>query len=190
MKIVLIALFLFAFGTLFSVTVIADDGLVPSWIKNTALFYGQGSISDMEFLNAMEFLLENKIIELSSEMPTCSGTAACIPGKITSIVDGDTIKIHGKSVRFSLASAPEHDETGGPEATKFVESICPIGSSVIVDEDDEQTNGSYGRIIAEVHCNGVSLNESILENDHGYIITEFCKGSEFANSDWAQKYGC
>ena len=190
MKIIIIVLFLFAFGTIFSVTVIADESFVPPWIKNTALFYGQGSTSDTEFLNAVKFLLENEIIKIDSEMPVCSGTAACIPGKVTSIVDGDTIKVHGKSVRFSLASAPERNDVGGREATKFVESICPLGSPVIVDEDDEQTQGSHGRIIAKIHCNGVNLNEAILENGHGYIITEFCKGSEFGNSVWAQNHGC
>ncbi|QMU54476.1 MAG: thermonuclease family protein [Nitrosopumilus sp.] len=190
-KVILVVLFLFTASTIFSVSVIADEGLVPSWIKNTALFYGQGSTSDTEFVNAVEFLLENGIIEMDSEMPVaCLGTAACIPGKVTAIADGDTIKVYGKSVRFSLASAPERSDVGGREATKFVESICPVGSSVVVDEDDEQTHGSYGRIIAEVHCNGISLNGAILENGHGYVITEFCKGSEFGDSAWAQKHGC
>ena len=42
------------------------EGL-PPWIKNTALWYGDGSISETEFLNAIKFLLENKIIILENE---------------------------------------------------------------------------------------------------------------------------
>ena len=37
---------------------------LPEWIKNTALWYGQGSISETEFLNAIKFLIENDLIEL------------------------------------------------------------------------------------------------------------------------------
>lgn len=37
---------------------------LPEWIKNTALWYGQGSISETEFLNAIKFLIENDLIDL------------------------------------------------------------------------------------------------------------------------------
>ena len=37
---------------------------LPQWIKNTALWYGEGSISETEFLNAIKFLVENDLIEL------------------------------------------------------------------------------------------------------------------------------
>ena len=40
---------------------------IPPWIKNTALWYGEGSISDTEFLNAIKFLLENNLIVLDEE---------------------------------------------------------------------------------------------------------------------------
>lgn len=38
--------------------------LVPDWIRNTAKWYGDGSISESEFLNAIKYLIENKIIKL------------------------------------------------------------------------------------------------------------------------------
>jgi plastocyanin len=37
---------------------------LPVWIKNIALWYGEGSISETEFLNAIKFLIENHFIEL------------------------------------------------------------------------------------------------------------------------------
>lgn len=40
---------------------------LPPWIKNTALWYGEDSISETEFLNAIKFLLENDIIQLEKE---------------------------------------------------------------------------------------------------------------------------
>jgi len=40
---------------------------VPEWIKNNALWYGQGIVSEIEFLNAIKFLIENDIIILESK---------------------------------------------------------------------------------------------------------------------------
>jgi plastocyanin len=40
---------------------------LPQWIKNTALWYGQGSISEDEFLNAIKFLIENDLIKLEED---------------------------------------------------------------------------------------------------------------------------
>ena len=41
--------------------------MIPSWIKNNAGFWANGDIDDMTFLNGIEFLIENKIINVSSE---------------------------------------------------------------------------------------------------------------------------
>jgi len=40
---------------------------LPPWIKNTALWYGEGSISEAEFLNAIKFLLENDFISMEMD---------------------------------------------------------------------------------------------------------------------------
>lgn len=43
---------------------------VPEWVKNTALWYGQGEISETEFLNAIKFLVENNIIVIGAKETT------------------------------------------------------------------------------------------------------------------------
>jgi plastocyanin len=40
---------------------------VPEWIKNNALWYGQGIVSETEFLNAIKFLIENDIIIIENK---------------------------------------------------------------------------------------------------------------------------
>ena len=42
---------------------------VPDWVKNTALWYGEGAITETEFLNAIKFLIENDLIVLDKEVP-------------------------------------------------------------------------------------------------------------------------
>jgi len=129
-------------------------------------------------------------IEPELALQECAGTARCITGSVTKIIDGDTIHVNGESIRFSLSSAPELSGFGGVESRDFIDTICPVGSDVIVDEDDGQTGESYGRIIGVIYCNGMNLNSELLDADLGYLEERFCDSSEFANDSWAQKHGC
>ena len=121
---------------------------------------------------------------------SCKGHAECFSGQVTRVIDGDTIVVNDVHVRFALAAAPELSENGGIEAKNFIESLCPVGSNALVDEDDGQTGGSYGRTIAEIYCNNHLVNSALLDQGLGTIDTRFCGVSEFAGENWAKKYGC
>lgn len=120
----------------------------------------------------------------------CTGKARCISDFVTRIIDGDTIVVGDKSIRFALVNTPEFGDHDYTQAKNFIENICPVGSKVLVDEDDGQTQGSYGRIIGKVYCNNLNLNEEVLEVGHAVILTQFCEVSEFASEPWAKKHGC
>ncbi len=124
------------------------------------------------------------------ESTFCSGTAGCFTGKITAVIDGDTIEVEKIRIRLALASAPELDETGGDKAKEFTASLCPLGALAFVDEDDGQIEGSFGRVLAKVYCNDVMVNSALLESGNGYIDSRFCSTSEFSGEDWARMFGC
>lgn len=246
--------------TAFTVIASAEEGLIPSWIKTTVGFWISGDASDQEFLNTIEWMLENKVIQVSTIQDDgwkaeagklykenqelkkenkrlqdkidelyddyqysydsnqgyggadtqyyepepqyteveinpedyCYGTAECFIGTVTKIIDGDTIEVDGQSIRFALVNAPELNNYGGQDAKNFVESVCPVGSSVLVDEDDGQTRGSYGRTIAIVYCNDLTynLNEAVIASGYAIIDTPYCSQSEFGSHYWPQIYGC
>jgi plastocyanin len=54
---------------------------VPDWVKNTALWYGEGIISEGEFLNMIKFLIENEVIvvEISEPVPQVTNAEIFIP---------------------------------------------------------------------------------------------------------------
>jgi len=64
MKIVIIIVItvMFGIGLGLSLNVSADEDLIPSWVKNTAEFWVGEQVSDAEFLNAIQYLLDNKIL--------------------------------------------------------------------------------------------------------------------------------
>ena len=127
---------------------------------------------------------------INEETFSCSGSARCISGTVTSIVEGDKINVDRQGIKLALTFAPEHYDAGGSVSKQFVEKICPVGSKVLVDEDDGQTGGSFGRVLAVIYCNGVNLNSELIESGIASIETNFCPRSEFSEQDWAKNYGC
>jgi micrococcal nuclease len=92
-----------------------------------------------------------------------------------------------------MVNTPERGEPSYNEATELTESVCPVGGTALVDEDDGQKKGSYDRLIGAVYCNGntmSSLNQILLEEGKARVYEDFCDVSEFANEDWVTKYGC
>lgn len=121
----------------------------------------------------------------------CGGTAECFEGTVTNIIDGDTLEVNNDSIRLALVDCPEKNQSDYELAKSFASAVCPIGSIAIVDEDDKQTEGSYGRMIAAVNCNGRNLNEALLVVVRNCNISKsFCDKSEFGNSEWAKNHGC
>ncbi len=121
----------------------------------------------------------------------CSGSAKCFSGQLDKIIDGDTIMIGGELIRLSLVNTPEKSDIGYNESIRFVESVCPVGSEVLVDEDDLQISRSHRRIVAVVYCGEkmINLNEYLLDNGHGEILDIYCDKSEFSNDEWVKSSG-
>lgn len=122
----------------------------------------------------------------------CQGLADCFQGKVTEVVDGDTLDVNNVRIRLALVNTPEVYEKGYFDARDFTMNNCGVGTNALVDEDDGQKGGSFGRMIGLVYCgnNTSSINELLLNSSKASILPQFCKVSEFASSLWAKKYGC
>jgi hypothetical protein len=56
-----------------------SESKIPSWIQQTAKWYGDGIVSEGEFLSAIKYLLENKIIILSPTIESPVDSAEPLP---------------------------------------------------------------------------------------------------------------
>ncbi len=120
----------------------------------------------------------------------CSGKALCIVGRVTAVINGDTLEINGIRIRLALVNTPEKGEPGYNEAKEFTKKVCAVGVSAIADQDDGQPYDRYNRVVAKIICEGVNLNAELLENGFAKILTSYCSKSEFRTEWWARKYGC
>jgi len=167
------------------------------------LIYGMGEFQQTETGNVQdEEIIEQKGMLVEYEEQTqkkqkeiaqlynCSGGAGCYTDFVTRIVDGDTIYTKTLKIRLALTNTPEINQAGYSEATQFTENLCPVGSMILVDQDDLQRVDNYGRILAKVYCGNKVLNSELLYNGHANILTEYCSSSEFSGEAWAKNSGC
>ena len=66
MKPVIIVALIGAFGISlgFSLDVSAEEGLIPTWIKNTTGYWVDGAVGDSEFISALQYLISHDIIKV------------------------------------------------------------------------------------------------------------------------------
>jgi endonuclease YncB( thermonuclease family) len=128
-----------------------------------------------------------------SEVAECHGSAGCIEGVATRIVDGDTLYVRSNSsvykVDLALIEAPARSEEGFSESTAFTRDLC-LGSTVLVDQDDKLLTSADSNIIAVVYCSSSNLNEELLDNGYVRLNMQQCSTSEFATDSWAEDHGC
>ncbi|MCE2615200.1 MAG: thermonuclease family protein [Nitrosopumilus sp. (ex Thoosa mismalolli)] len=183
---------------------------IPDWIRTNAAWWADGMISDFDFVKGIEYLVGSGTIrvqtisqidppsleldagpsnDVESENNLCLGNARCISGTVVKIVDGDILQIDDDIVRFALVDTPKLKYDGG-KARGFIEQICPVNSTVVVDQDDKQLEDKFGRLLGVVYCNNMNLNKELLDLGLGDLYSAFCDQSEFSTQPWALKHGC
>ena len=139
-----------------------------------------------------ESIYKNEPIQTQRDFDShkCIGDSICVSELITEVIDGDTLYTANHKIRLSLVDTPEINDPGYSEATAFTAKMCPVGSFVTIDQDDVQLYDQYDRLLANVFCNGKSLNSALLYSGHAEISTRYCSISEFSDYPWAQRFGC
>lgn len=105
-------------------------------------------------------------------------------GRVTKVVDGDTLDIDGRRIRLVLVDAPEVDEKGYHDAKQYVLDNCPLDSEASVDVDDRQPLDNNGRILGVVYCDGKNINKAVIEAGFARVYARYVSESEFDPNSW------
>ena len=105
-----------------------------------------------------------------------------IVANVSKIIDGDTFELQtGERIRLTLVNTPERGEQGYKEAKSWLSQTCLDKQNVIIDLDNGQASGSYGRLIGWVEqCGTVEdINQQMVDNGLAELYPQYCKVSEF-----------
>jgi len=94
---------------------------VPSWIKNTAGWWAEDKISEVEFVNAIQYLIKNGIIIIKYDS-TCVNDLSKILDKSNTLVQ-DVCDLHQSSVHVELVPFATNTDVNsqGFRSTEFSE---------------------------------------------------------------------
>jgi hypothetical protein len=144
---------------------------------------------DLNAPDTLSRILENVY---SGSDVECLGSAGCIEGVATRIVDADTlyVDVNGTvyKVDLALTGAPSRTEEMFLESTGFTRDLC-LGSTVLIDQDDRVLT-SNSDVVGVVYCSSSNLNNELLDNGYVKLETEQCTTSEFADEAWIRDNGC
>jgi len=95
--------------------------------------------------------------------------------KVVGVADGDTIKVlhNNEAVRIRLygIDTPEKRQAFGNRAKRFTNGMVRKKSVQI----DPITRDRYGRTVALVSVNGVSLNEALIRAGYAWVYRKYCR---------------
>jgi endonuclease YncB( thermonuclease family) len=157
--------------------------------SSTASSSVEDTQGDLNAPDTLSRILENVY---SGSDVECLGSAGCIEGVATRIVDADTlyVDVNGTvyKVDLALTGAPSRTEEMFLESTGFTRDLC-LGSTVLIDQDDRVLT-SNSDVVAVVYCSSSNLNNELLDNGYVKLETEQCTTSEFADEAWIRDNGC
>ena len=164
--------------------VAAANAEIPDWVRSVAGFWSQGLISDDAYMSTLSYLIEQGIIVVEVEANEASGqtldlTPGAVSGTITRVIDGNTVEIDNMRIRLPLIDVEDSGNSTMPHAA-LARETCPVGTAAHYDVDNGQQVGKYGRTIAMVWCDGISLDRTMVDSGLGWVNTYYCERSEFS----------
>jgi micrococcal nuclease len=105
-------------------------------------------------------------------------TGAVLAGKVTRVIDGDTIDVLLASgrirVRLHGVDAPERDQPGGPAATSWLAELLSNQEVLLEPVSQDQ----YDRMVAVVHLGDRNINLELVQAGHAWAYRQYMRRSD------------
>ena len=112
---------------------------------------------------------------LAALLAGCSGGSPCgvTEGKVTRVIDGDTIEIDGtEKIRYLLVDAPEttngHNDCYGTNAAQFNSDL--VLNKTVELAFDTQCTDRYGRTLAYVTVDNQEVNTLMIQRGYACVL--------------------
>ena len=182
---------IFVTSTIF---VSAQENGIPSWIKDTATWWGEGKISDKDFINALQWLINEEILKVpqTNEMPEELEIKEINFDKISFEITGIEELVRNSEIRQALISSNQEFEKLDDafllidkrdedwRAADFTE-ITPFMAAVINNEVSEQIR-QHANLYKE-SAGYTVYSEIFVTNSYGANVAQTGKTSDYKQDD-------
>lgn len=128
--------------------------------------------------------------ETIQPIPDSDVAEPCIPevseefsAHVISVTDGDTILVakdrHPVKIRLEGIDAPEKGQDHGTKATEALKKLV-LGKTVTIKQTGTD---KYGRVLAYVICDGVEVNQKLVEDGWAWHFTKYNCEERFAEAE-------
>ncbi len=187
MKKILALLLLFSFSFWLAYTPTANDTKTIAWLKiviENIKTQDQAKYDKIkETLSKLDTskMPDNKNTWLISELKklfTTTNPTASITTTVE-VIDGDTIKLNGETIRMIGIDAPESNtsrygyvECYGAEASQHLKDLLKNAVKVEIIKDSTQGDkDKYNRTLGYVFADGVDINQKMIEDGYAFEYT-------------------
>ena len=132
MKLLYAVLALVIIGSATATTVYSVDYQIPSWTKNVALYWGEGEIEDGEYIEFLQFLVDEEIITIPNDNST---DVSQLENKVASL-EFEISSLKG-SIASDLQSAYDDGYDDGAEFTPVADQS---GTATITSLENQNTS--------------------------------------------------
>ena len=99
---------------------------------------------------------------------------------VVSVGDGDTLRVSSNSVvttvRLGCVDAPETRQVPyGQMSRDRLRQLLPVGTPVQL---REISRDRYGRVVAEVYVQGISINLQLVEEGYAVVYRQYLRGCD------------
>jgi hypothetical protein len=105
---------------------------IPDWVKNNALWWAEGKISEQEYLNSIQFLIEKKIILVGSH-----------PQSSSEYIPGDFDTLFGVAKEKTSSRISPFSKTIVPESNRAIGYIVKISGGELIETQIFHTFGKF-----------------------------------------------
>ena len=145
-----------------SLTVSASNSSIPEWVKNNAKWWSEGTISEADYLQSLEYLINTGIIDVSTPLSEANTAQTSYPNEenaqsfrieISNIIAPFTVHFFEKFAFASPDSSDPNDPRGRvydfrePNPKFYLESLPSSGKK------------NYYNFVGDWMDKGASLNE-------------------------------
>lgn len=115
---------------------------------------------------------------LLATWPVAAADDAVLPGRVTRVIDGDTLDVLLSSgrvrVRLQGVDAPERDQPGGHESAQWLRQRV-MNRDVLL---EPVTQDRYDRMVAIVHLDDANVNRELLRAGQAWAFRRYLRAAD------------